>query len=91
MLAPDALVTKEDLEMVTEMRTGKRGRIGTKRGGGLPRLWGFILGFFRWQRVNPARNRRGLAAVLGRERRGKRRGDSGEEEGAMRRPFWSWE
>jgi hypothetical protein len=91
VLAPDALVTEEDLETVTEMRTGKRRRIGTKRGGGLPRLWGFVLGFFRRQRLNLVRNRRRLVAVLGRGRRGKRRGDSGEEEGAMRRLFWSQE
>jgi hypothetical protein len=46
VLALDALVTEEDMEKVTKMRTGKRGRIGTKRGGSLPQLRGFFLGFF---------------------------------------------
>jgi hypothetical protein len=64
VLAPDALVTEEDMEKVAEMRIGKRGRIGTKRGGGLSRLRGFILGFFRRQRDNPVRNPCGQAAVF---------------------------
>jgi hypothetical protein len=63
----------EDMEKVTKMRTGKRGRIGTKRGGSLPRLWGFVLGFFRRQRDNPARNRHGQAAVFEKSEEGKKR------------------
>jgi hypothetical protein len=43
VLAPDALVTEEDMEKVTKMHTGKIGRIGTKRGRSLPQLRGFIL------------------------------------------------
>jgi hypothetical protein len=61
------------MEKVTKMRTGKSGRIGTKRGGSLPRLWGFVLGFFRWQRDNPARNRHGQAAVFEKSEEGKKR------------------
>jgi hypothetical protein len=69
------------MEKVTEMRTGKRGRIGTKRGGGLPRLWGFILGFFRRQRDNLTRNRRRQAVVFEKSEEGKWRGGVGGIEG----------
>jgi hypothetical protein len=36
VLAHDVLVTEEDKERVTEMCTGKRGKRGTIKGGGLP-------------------------------------------------------
>jgi hypothetical protein len=81
VLAPYALVTEEDMEKVTEMHTSKRGRIGTKRGGGLPRLLGFILGFFQRQRDNPVRNCRGQAAVFKKSEEEKWRGGIGEDKG----------
>jgi hypothetical protein len=36
VLAHDVLAMKGDRERVTEMRTGKRGKRGTIKGGGLP-------------------------------------------------------
>jgi hypothetical protein len=57
VLAPDALVTEEDIEKVTEMRTGKRGRIGTKMGGGLPRLRGFVGREIIWREIAVDRRR----------------------------------
>jgi hypothetical protein len=82
VLAPDALVTEEDMEKVTEMCTSKRGRIGTKRGSSLPRLRGSSSDFSGGREII----RREIAVDRRRFSRNQRRGNGEGVLGKMRAP-----